>query len=86
MSKTRPRPGKKPYDSIELKPLAGSDDWDDDDPEKKSKTDQWLQYALAKLHALLWIVIGTALAIHTQLFEVVIDGHPPDRPKAELNR
>ena len=87
---TRPRRGKKAYDSVELKPLADAQDEDDDDNDYtgsgKSKTDKWLIYAMHKLHALLWIVISSALAIWTQLFEVVIDGYPPARPDAQLNR
>ena len=71
---TRPR---KRYDSVELKPLAGAtDEADDDEPEYKTKTDKWLNFALHKLHALLWIVIASALAFWTQLFEVIIDGAP----------
>ena len=62
------------------------DEYDEDDPQFKSKTDQWLQYILHKLHALLWIVIATGIAIHTELFELIVDGHPPSRPAAELNR
>ena len=63
-----------------------ADEYDEDDPQFKSKTDQWLQYILHKLHALLWIVIATGIAIHTELFELIVDGHPPSRPAAELNR
>ena len=86
-SAVRPR-NKKAYDSVELKPLAtATDDNDDtDDYQKNSKVDKWLNYALHKLHALLWVVLGTALALWTQLFEVVINGHPPDRPNAQINR
>ena len=79
--------GSKGKVSVELKPLAGAvDDADDDGPEYKSKTDQWLNFLLHKLHALLWIVVASALAIWTQLYEVVVDGHPPARPHAELSR
>ena len=84
MATTRPR---KRHNDYELKPLASSADGDDDDGvEYKSKTDQWLNFILHKLHALLWIVIGGALAVHTQLFELIMDGHPPARPQAELGR
>jgi hypothetical protein len=80
---------RKKYDSVELKPLASAgaqDEQDDDMPEFKSKTDQWLNFALHKLHALLWIVIASALAVWTDLFEVIVEGHPPARPHAELNQ
>ena len=83
MSTVRPR---KNYDRMEDKPLVTADEYDEDDPQFKSKTDQWLQYILHKLHALLWIVIATGIAIHTELFELIVDGHPPSRPAAELNR
>ena len=82
MSTTRPR---KRYDSVELKPLASAEN-DEDEEEHKSKTDQWLNYALHKLHALLWIIIGGALAGWTQLFNVIVDGHPPAAPERQLNR
>lgn len=74
------------YDSVEMKPLAGSADDDDEYEEPKSKTDQWLTYALHKLHALLWIVVASALTMWTQLPEVVMQGHAPKRPDRELNR
>ena len=83
MSTVRPR---KNYDRMEDKPLVTADEYDEDDPQFKSKTDQWLQYILHKLHALLWIVIATGIAIHTELFELIVDGHPPSRPAVELNR
>ena len=83
MSTVRPR---KNYDRMEDKPLVTADEYDEDDPQFKSKTDQWLQYILHKLHALLWIVIATGIAIHTELFELIVDGHPPSRPTGELNR
>ena len=79
------RPRKK-YDSVEMKPLATATDDDDDDGEHMSKGDKWLNYALHKLHALLWIVVAGGVTILTQLFEVVVDGHPPDRPEAQLGR
>ena len=59
MSTVRPR---KNYDRMEDKPLVTADEYDEDDPQFKSKTDQWLQYILHKLHALLWIVIATGIA------------------------
>lgn len=84
MSKVQQR---KKYDSVELKPLATSTDNDDDDDEEyKTKSEQWLNWALYKLHALLWIIIASALAIYTQLFEVIVNGHPPVDPKRQLNR
>ena len=61
-------PPRKRYDSVELKPLSSGAD-DDEEEEHKSKTDQWLSYALQKLHALLWIVIATALAVYAQLYD-----------------
>jgi len=85
MASTVPR-ARKRYDSVELKPLSANADDDDDDDEPKGKMDQWLSYILAKLHALLWIVIAGAIAAYTQLFEVILDGHPPHAPKRELNR
>ena len=91
MSTVRPRANRsKNYDSVELKPLANAELDDDDDADNtdygKTKTDKWLQYALHKLHALLWIVVASALAIWTQLFDVIMVGNPPNRPKAQLNR
>jgi hypothetical protein len=83
MSKVQQR---KKYDSVELKPLATSTDNDDDEEEYKTKSEQWLNWALYKLHALLWIIIASALAIYTQLFEVIVNGHPPVDPKRQLNR
>ena len=82
MSKVQQR---KKYDSVELKPLASNAD-DDEDEEYKSKSDQWLNWALFKLHALLWIIIASALALYTQLFEVIVDGHPPGDESRQLNR
>ena len=83
MSSTRRRPNKN-----ETVPLTTADEssLDDDDGEHLSRTDQWLTYIMYKLHALLWITIASALAIYTQLYEVIVDGHPPARPEAELNR
>lgn len=76
----------KLYDAVEMKPLAGADD-DDEPIEKKSKLDQWLEWLWRKLHALLWIMIAGALAAWLQLFEVVVDGHPPNNPdNRELHR
>jgi hypothetical protein len=57
MASSVPRERKK-YASVELKPLSAGADYDDEE-EYKSKTDQWLAYILAKLHALLWIVIAS---------------------------
>ena len=87
MATTRPRKNRA-HDAVELRPLADDHDGldDDDGYEKKSKMDQWLQYILQKLHALLWIIVACALAAYTQVFEVIVDGHPPARPQAELNR
>ena len=75
----------KKYDAVELKPLASADD-DDDPNEKKSKTDEWLEWLWRKLHALLWIIVAGALATYLQIFEVVVDGHPPGKPERELHR
>ena len=84
MASTLPRERKK-YASVELKPLsAGADD--DDEEEYKSKTDQWLAYILAKLHALLWIVIASFICAYTEIYEVILDGHPPHDEKRQLNR
>ena len=82
---TVPRERKK-YDSMETKPLASATDEFEDDEEYKSKSDQWLNWALYKLHALLWIIVASALAVYTQLFEVIMDGHPPADPSRKLNR
>ena len=76
----------KKYDAVEMKPLASSTDDDDDPNEKKSKTDEWLEWLWRKLHALLWIIVAGALATYLQLFEVVVDGHPPGKPERELHR
>ena len=76
---------RKRYGSVELKPLNSGVE-DDDDEEHKSKTDQWLTYALHKLHALLWIIIAAAVAVYVQLYELIMDGHPPHDPKRQLNR
>lgn len=83
MSKVQQR---KKYDQVELKPLASNENDFDDDQEYKTKSDQWLNWALFKLHALLWIIIASALALYTQLFEVIVDGHPPADPSRQLNR
>ena len=80
---------KNAYSEVEMKPLASAmDATDDDDPadNPKSKTDQWLHYALHKLHALLWLVIAGGIALYVDLIPLVIDGHPPARPEAQLNR
>ena len=77
---------KKKYDAIEMKPLAGATDDDDDDTEKKSKADEWLEYAWRKLHALLWIIIAGALATWLELVDVVLEGHTKKRPERELHR
>ena len=68
---------------METVPLTTADE---DDEEFKSKTDQWLTYVMYKLHALLWIIIAAALAVYTDLYDVIVDGHPPARPEAEINR
>ena len=81
-----PAQRRKKYDSVELKPLASSMDDGDDDDERMSPTDQWLKYALHKLHAILWIVIAGALAWWTKLYEICTEGHPPTRPEVEINR
>lgn len=89
MSTTRPRKSRgRAHDESEMRPLADAVDEDDDDDGygKKSKMDQWLQYILQKLHALLWIIVASALTVYTQVFEVVVNGHPPARPEAQLNR
>ena len=80
------RPRAKKYDAVEMKPLAPSLDDDPWDDEPKTKTDQWLNWIWYKLHALLWIIISSALAVHTQLYEVITEGSPPARPEAKLNR
>lgn len=84
MASTVPRERKK-YASVELKPLSAGADYDDEE-EYKSKTDQWLAYILAKLHALLWIVIASFICAYTEIYEVILDGHPPHDEKRQLNR
>ena len=76
---------RKNYDAVELRPLASADD-DDDVTEKKSKVDEWLEYAWRKLHALLWIVVASALAAYLQVFEVVVNGYVPGKPERQLHR
>ena len=82
MATIRPRRGR----GEDTKPLTSATDYDDEDEEPKSKTDQWLQYAMNKLQALLWIIIAGALAVWTELFHVVVDGHPINKPERQLNR
>ena len=82
MASTVPR---RRYDSVELRPLSSTID-DDDDDEHKSKSDQWLNYILSKLHAILWIVIASSIAVYTNLYEIVIDGHAPGKPQRQLHR
>ena len=85
MASTGPR---KRYDAVEMKPLSEgpNDDDDDDGWDKKSKMDMWMKWALHKLHALLWIVIASGIAMYTNLIELILVGHTPARPHAELNR
>ena len=78
---------RKKYEQVELQPLASAVDGDDeDDPSKLSPMDQWLHYILHKLHALLWLVLAGTVIWMTDLFAVIIDGSPPERPEARLNR
>ena len=74
----------KKYDAVEMKPLSSADD--EDDTEKKSKADEWLEYAWRKLHALLWIIIAGALATYLDIVEVVMNGHPVEKPDRQLHR
>ena len=85
-----PAPRKR-YDAVEMKPLSSSkggddDDDDDDSSPKKSKMDEWLTYILHKLHALLWLVVASALAMYVDLLDLLVLGHPPARPEAQMNR
>lgn len=83
------RPGAARHEPVELRPLAssvGTDDEEDDNDERKSPTDKWLEYVLHKLHALLWVVLASAVAAYTNLFELIIDGTPPSDPSRQLNR
>ena len=75
----------KKYDAVELKPLASADD-DDDPNEKKSKTDEWLEWLWRKLHALLWIIVAGALATYLELVDVVLTGQVPGKPERQLHR
>ena len=75
---------RKRAEGVELRPLASAEDDYDDDVGKSEHP--FLEKVLYKLHALLWIVIASALAVYVQLFEVIVDGHPPNDEKRQLNR
>ena len=81
------RPSSARHKPVELRPLASSVGlYDDDhDAEHKSPTDKWLEYVLHKLHALLWVVLASAVAAYTNLFKLIIDGYPPSDPSRQLN-
>ena len=85
MASVQPVRRRSGRDSLEGKQLLSGLD-EDDDEEPKSKLDQWLQFALTKLTALLWIVLAIGIALYTELWELVINGHPPKDPSRQLNR
>jgi len=76
---------RKRYAQVEMKPLASGVD-DDDDEVKTSVFDEWLEYAWRKLNALLWIIVACAIAWFVHLPDIVVHGHPPDKPHRQLNR
>ena len=72
---------------VETVPMTAvdADGDEDDDHEPKSKMDEWLDYIVHKLLAVLAILIASAVAWYIRLVDVIIEGESPKRP-GRLNR
>lgn len=80
---------RKPYSqvdgkaAVELKPLTDLDTSALDEKDK-TKSQEWMEYAVRKLTALLWIIVAGALAIYIKLYDVIIASYTPGNTGKQL--